>query len=1021
VRRFSSAALALAFLAPQAIAAPPAQAQTYQSSALAALHWRLIGPFRGGRALAVTGVPGQPEKFYFGSVGGGVWESDNAGRTWTPIFDGVSVASIGAIAVAPSDTNVIYVGTGEADMRSDIQHGDGIYRSSDAGKTWSHIGLADTRQIGKIVVDPKDPNIVYVAALGHQYGPNAERGVFKSTDGGQSWSKVLYKDQDTGAIDLAMDPSNSNVLFASLWQTRRPPWNVYPPSNGPGSGLYKSTDGGSSWTQITGNGFPNKVGHIGISVSPADSNRVYALVDTDEVKTGGLYRSDDGGASWAKTDGETRIWNRGWYFSKVTADPKNPDEVYVMNTSTYRSTDAGKSFTAIKGAPGGDDYHQLWIYPDDPNRMILGSDQGAIVTLDGAKTWSSWYNQPTGQFYHGITDNRNPYWVYGAQQDSGAMAVPSRTTARGISFRNWRPINVGGESGTIAPDPLHPAHLYDNSGTYENVDTGWEISLDPTIQYPDRVWRNTWTLPVAVSPQNPRVLYMSHQRIFRSADGGNSWAIMSPDLTRTFNTAPPNLDPPTIADSTGLPRRGVVYWIAPSPVRAHQMWAGTDDGLIWITRDEGAHWQNVTPPQLTPWSKVGLIDASHFSAGTAYAAIDRHRLDDDHPYIYKTHDFGAHWATITNGIPANESVNVVREDPRRAGLLYAGTERAVYVSFDDGSHWQPLQLNLPTASMRDIVFNGSDIVVATHGRAFWVLDDASPLRQLSAAITSSSAHLFKPSLTYRWQPGSDQGTPIPPDEPTAENPSSGAVIYYYIGNATTPVRLQVLDAGGNVLRQWSSADKPEVVDPKTLDIPAFWIKPQLPPSSGPGLQRYVWDLHYSTPGASLQRGGGPLVAPGRFTIRLSVNGRTYSQPLTVVRNPIYPASNADLHAQLQLAHSIEALNAQVTGAQTRAAALMRSRGSKLPPAQLAQLRSVIGSAPKKTPDDGVGKPATDFRSLRYIGAALQGLESAVESGDATPRAVASGDARPTASQYLTFRILQKKAASAMRTLQMLEH
>ena len=958
----------------------------------------------------MTGVPGQPEKFYFGAVGGGVWESDNAGRTWNPIFDSVGVASIGAIAVAPSNTNVIYVGTGEADMRSDIQHGDGMYKSVDAGKTWTHIGLTDTRQIGKIVVDPNDADTVYVAALGHQYGPNAERGVFKSTDGGRTWNKVLYKDENTGAIDLSMDPAHPNVIFASLWQTRRPPWNVYPPSNGPGSGLYKSTDGGKSWTQITGNGFPAKVGHVGISISPANSNRIYANVDTNAVKTGGIYRSDDGGATWMKTDGETRVWTRGWYFGGITADPKHADTVYVMDTSTYRSTDGGKSFTAIKGAPGGDDYHTLWIYPTDPNRMILGSDQGVVISIDGAKTWSSWYNQPTGQMYHAITDNRFPYWVYGAQQDSGAMAVPSRSTARGISFRDWRPIDVGGESGTIAPDLLHPGELYDDNGLYENVNTGWELAIDPTIQYPNQVWRNTWTLPIAASPQNPRVIYTSHQQIFRSPDGGNSWSIISPDLTRKTTTVPQNLDPATIADSTGLPRRGVVYWIAPSPARAHEIWAGTDDGLIWVTRNEGQSWLNVTPPQLTPWSKVGIIDASHFDAGTAYAAIDRHRLDDNHPYIYKTHDFGAHWTAITNGIPANESVNVVREDPRRRGLLYAGTERAVYVSFDDGANWQSLQLNLPTASMRDIVFNGSDIVLATHGRAFWILDDASPLRQMSAATADASAHLFKPALTYLWQPGSDQGTPIPPDEPTAENPSAGAVIYYSIGQARTPVRLQVLNSAGNVLRQWSSSDPPAVVNPATLNIPAFWIKPQQPPSSEPGLHRYVWDLHYSSPGAPRRRGGGPIVAPGKYTVRMLVNGATYSQPLVIARNPLYPANPAALQAQLQLARSIAALNAQVTDAQTRAAALLKARGSKMTGAQLAQLTRIIGSAPRNTPDDSVGKPAQDFTSLRYIGVALETLQGDVESGAE----------RPTASQYLAFRILQKKAASALRTLQMLE-
>jgi hypothetical protein len=506
------------------------------------------------------------------------------------------------------------------------------------------------------------------------------------------------------------------------------------------------------------------------------------------------------------------------------------------------------------------------------------------------------------------------------------------------------------------------------------------------------------------------VLYTSHQEIFRSGNSGNSWTIISPDLTRKTTTVPANLDPATIADSTGLPRRGVVYWLAPSTVRAHEIWAGTDDGLIWITRDEGSHWLNVTPPQLTPWSKVGVIDASHFDAATAYAAIDRHRLDDNHPYIYKTHDFGAHWTAITNGIPAAESVNVVREDPKRRGLLYAGTERAVYVSFDDGSNWQSLQLNLPAASMRDIVFNGPDIVLATHGRAFWILDDASPLRQLNAAVTSSSAHLFKPALTYRWQPSSDEGTPIPPDEPTAENPSAGASIYYYIGYANTPVQLQVLDASGRVLRQWSSSDAPVIVNPKTLNIPAFWIKPQLPPSSDPGLHRYVWDLHYSTPGATRRRGGGPLAPPGRYTVRLNVNGASYVQPLTLAHNPLYPATNADLRAQYQLARAIEAQSALVADGQKRAGALLKSRGSKITPAMLALLNAVIGMAPKNTPDDSVGKPAKDFSSLRYIGVALQNLEGAIEGGDA----------RPDPEDYATFRILQKKAASALRTLHMLE-
>ncbi len=938
------------------------------------LRWRLIGPFRGGRALAVSGVPGQPDRFYFGAVDGGVWETLNAGRTWNPVFDAEPIGSIGAIAVAPSNPQTIYVGTGEADMRSDIAYGNGVYKSSDGGKTWTHMGLDDSRQIGSIVVDPRDANVAYVAALGHQYGPNAERGVFKTTDGGRTWSKVLYKDPDTGAIDLSLDPSAPNVIYATLWATRRPPWNVYPPSNEPGSGVYKSTDAGTTWTHLT-NGLPANVGHVGIAVSPSKASRVYALVDSDSAH-GGAYRSDDAGATWTRTDGETRIWRRGWYFGGITVDPKNPDVVYVMNTSTYRSTDGGKSFDAVKGAPGGDDYHTLWIEPNDPTRMILGSDQGVVVTVDNGATWSSWYNQPTGQFYHIATDERFPYWVYGAQQDSGSAAVPSRSRYAGISSWDFHPLDVGGESGSIAPDAKHPDLVYGASVTAERVDTGWELNVDPTLNYPGTTWRNTWTLPIVFSPADPSALYTSHQKIFRSRDGGKTWAIVSPDLSRSNEGTPPNLDTATLADNAGLQRHGVVYSIAPSPLRAGVIWAGTDDGYLWLTRDGTAHWRNVTPPELTPWSKVGTVEASHFDSHVAYAAIDRHRLEDYSAHIYRTGDDGITWTPIAAGIPDGSFVNVVREDPQRRGLLYAGTEKGVYVSFDDGGRWQPLQRNLPVSSVRDIAVHGNDLAIATHGRAFWVMDDVAPLRQFADAIAAGGDYLFAPTATYRLRPGNDEGTPLPRDEPSAANPDTGANVNYYLATAArTPVVVEILAADGSRLRRWSSSDKPVAIDPKKLTVVPSWIAAPTLPSADPGAHRFVWNFHAKDE-------DGPLAPPGTYTVRLSVNGKTYSGALRVLRDPRIAASDADLRAQFDLATAIETLRARVTDARTRAQKIARD---SLPAAKARTLRvDIIGENPPDNPDDSVGAYSRDFTSLLYLQGALEYLESAVESGDAAP-------------------------------------
>jgi photosystem II stability/assembly factor-like uncharacterized protein len=896
MRVFTFASLAAAFVTGALFQSPVIVAQQgYESATYSGLRWRMIGPFRGGRVNAVSGVPGQPNTFYFGSVGGGVWKSTNTGRTWAPVFDSQPIASIGAIGVAPSNGNIVYVGSGEADMRSQISYGNGMYKSTDAGKSWRHIGLDNTRQIGRVIVDPKNPNILFVAALGHVYAANPDRGVYRSRDGGASWEKVLFKNDNLGAIDLAFDPQSSQIVYATLWNTRRPPWSIYPPSYGPGSGIFKSTDAGNTWQPLT-NGVPaDGLGHIGLAVSPTNRNRIYAIIDSKDAKAGGMYRSDDSGATWAKISGDSRIWGRGWYFCKTAVDPKNADVVYVSNTSLYRSTDAGKSWTAIKGAPGGDDYHQLWIYPDDPNRMILASDQGAVVSEDGATTWSSWYNQPTAELYHVAADNRFPYWVSGAQQDSGAVAVPSRSSHSEISMHDWTPVGAGEEAGYTAPDPLHPEILFGDVVTRWNVTTGEAKNVSPErgMTVPAR---HTWTLPLVFSKADPHALYFSNQFLFKTTNSGESWSTISPDLTREDPGVPPNLDEATANDAPKDKRRGVIYTIAPSPLRSPTLWVGTDDGLIHLTKDDGKNWINVTPPELTPWSKVVMMDASHFDVNAAYAAIDRHRLADNEPYIYRTGDGGKTWKKITNGLPPSVYVQTVKEDTVRKGLLFAGTELGVFMSFDDGDHWQSLQLNLPHCSMRDLAIHGEDLIVATHGRGFWVLDDITPLRQIDGTLAKDDAFLFRPADAFNIAPGSEYGTPQPRDEPLAENPPYGAIIDYFLRSASPgPVTLEILDAGGDPIRRYSSEDRPPAVNPDTLNIPAFWRRTPEPLSAAPGMHRWVWDLR-PTPtgtggrgggggGGPFGRGGEARALPATYTVRLTVGGKTYTQPLVVRDDP----------------------------------------------------------------------------------------------------------------------------------------
>jgi photosystem II stability/assembly factor-like uncharacterized protein len=864
-------------------------AQQPDASLYSGLRWRMLGPFRAGRVNAVSGVPGQPDTFYFGSVGGGVWKSSNSGRTWTAIFDATNVASIGAIGIAPSDANVIYVGTGEADMRDSIAFGNGVYKSTDAGKTWKHLGLENTKQIGRIIVDPKNPNSLFVAALGNVYAPNADRGVYRSRDGGATWEKVLFKNDDVGAIDLAFDPVDPKIVYATLWNVRRPPWFIYAPANGPGAGIFKSVDGGTTWKEIS-EGIPLEGrGHIGIAVAPANRNRLFAVVD---AKEGGVFTSNDAGATWTRLSSDKRLWDRGWYFEKVTIDPKNADVVYVMNTSMYRSTDAGKTWTPIKGAPGGDDYHQLWINPNDPKRMIVASDQGAIVTVDGAATWSSWYNQPTAQIYHVAADYRFPYWITGAQQDSGAVGTPSRSIHSDISNRDWEGLCAGGEAGYTAPDPLHPEILFGGTVSRCNVLTGETKNVSPERGATPGQFRHAWTQPLVFSKADPHALYYANQFLYKTTNGGESWTQISPDLTREDPGVPSNLNEAAAADAPADKRRGVIYTIAPSPLRASTIWVGTDDGLIHLTKDDGKTWQNVTPPAMTSWSKVVMIDASHFDVNEAYAAVERHQLADYEPHIYRTRDSGKTWTEITKGLPPGIYVQTVKEDPHRRGLLFTGTERNVFVSFDDGDHWQSLQLNLPPASMRDLAVHRDDLIVGTHGRGFWTIDNITPLRQISDDVAKANAYLFEPADAYLLTPGNDNGTPMPRDEPIAENPPFGAVIDYYLkANASGPLKIEIVDPAGDVIREYSSEDKPLPVNLETLNIPAYWVRTPESLSTAAGMHRWIWDLR-PTPaprpaggGGFGARGGAPFVLPGSYTIRLTAGGKSYSQRLLVRADP----------------------------------------------------------------------------------------------------------------------------------------
>ncbi len=891
-------------------------AQSLPPALFNGLQWRLIGPFRAGRVVAVSGVPGSHREFFFGGVDGGVWKTTDAGTVWQPIFDQAPVASIGALAVATSEPKVIYAGTGESDIRSDLASGDGMYRSDDGGSTWKHIGLADSQQISRILVGPSDADTVYVGVLGHAYGPSAERGVYKSTDAGAHWQRVLDKGPDVGIADLAMATGKPNILFAATWNAHRPPWSTYPPIEGPGNGLYRSTDGGAHWVQIAGHGLPQGTwGRTGIAVS-ADGSRVYATIPCPGHS--GLYRSDDGGDTWTLANSDPRLTSRAWYFSSLAIDPSNADVLYIPNVALYRTEDGGKTLQIVRGAPGGDDYHQIWVDPKNSDDLMLGVDQGATVSLDRGKTWTTWYNQPTAQMYHVTTDNKFPYYVYGAQQDSGSIAVASRSDHGHIDTRDWF-LPGGSESGYIAIDPRNENIIYetdtygevkrfDRRTSFSQIVTPWPLG-GFAAHINKRHYRDPWTPVLVFSPADQRSLYLGTQYAMKTVDGGLHWQQISPDLTGAVQQDSTSTGEPTTANAEQR-GYGVVFTIAPSRLNAGEIWAGSDTGRIHLTTDAGKTWRDVTPPNLSAWSKISLIEASRFDPATAYATIDRRRLDDRKPYLYITHDYGKTWKLSVDGIAPTHFLRAVRQDPVQRNLLFAGTEFGIYASFDEGDHWQSLQLNLPVSSVRDMTVHDSDLIVATHGRSFWILDDIAPLRQ-AAAVQAAKSYLYAPPTAVRVDNDGFLGTPLPPEEPQASNPPDGAIVDYYLSSNAVKVTLQVLDAKGRVLRHFSNADKQTIQRP-LLPIAERWFPvPQILETTS-GEHRFIWDLAAGGSGTDVDGDDidaasvptGPRVPPGTYTLNLTVDGTTMERPLHVSMDPRSAATTEVLDRQFALAESI---------------------------------------------------------------------------------------------------------------------
>lgn len=984
----------------------------FQESLYSAMKWRSIGPYRGGRVTAVAGVASLPFTYYFGATGGGVWKTEDGGLNWKNVSDGYfNTGSVGAIAVSSWDPNVVYVGMGETPMRGNVSYGDGVYKSTDSGKTWTHIGLKDTSQISRIRIHPRNPDLVYLAALGHVYGPNEQRGVFRSKDGGKTWEKVLYRDDKSGAVDMILDPNNPRIIFAALWEFYRTPYSLS--SGGPGSGLFKSTDGGDTWIETSRNkGLPKGLlGKIGIAVSPAKPDRLWAIIEAED---GGVFRSDDGGESWIKVNGERRLRQRAFYYTRIYADPGDADTVCVLNTGFYRSTDGGRTYSTIR-VPHGDN-HDLWIDPKNPKRMINSNDGGANVSYNGGESWTAQDNQPTAQFYHVITDNHFPYRVYGAQQDNTTVRILSRTSSWGIDKPDWHPVG-GGESGHIASRHDNPDIVY--AGSYGGLITRWDHKtqqtrmITPWPENPmgggaaDLKYRFQWTAPILVSRFDSNVLYHAAQVLFKTTNEGQSWQVISPDLTRNDKSKQQPSGGPITKDNTSVEYYCTIFSLAESYHDPNILWAGSDDGLVHITKDGGKTWANITPKEMPEWSLISMIETSTFDPGTAYIAVDQHELDDFGPYIYKTEDFGKSWKMITRGIPANTFVRVVREDPRRRGLLYAGTETGVFVSFDDGSNWQSLQLNLPVVPIHDMVVKEDDLVVATHGRAFWILDDLTPLHQINEEVAHSEVYLYKPRDAYRMGGGS---FPVPN---MGQNPPSGSVIYYYLKEKPEQeLILEFLDAQGNLIQKFSSTEKKDQPSRQRR----FPMDRDQQVTAEKGMNRFVWNMRYPdaerVPGAILWAGtlAGPVSVPGSYQVRVTVGEKSVIQSWQWEKDPRLETTQEEFQEQFnflikirdkmtqvnQAINRLRSIKKQVDDLQTKVKEHEKWKGiiaeGKKLKEKLKEIEDVLIQSQSKSSQDPLNYPIK-----------LDNKISALAS------IVARSDTRPTDQSYELFKELSAQA------------